>query len=79
VARKSLTPQAHPLRPCVEIISRGYHGDWNLRGRGIVLECAADREAVEVGHHQVEPNDINRLFERDSQALGPGESRRSLS
>lgn len=60
------------LEPAVAIggaVERGDHHDWNVVGGGIGLEAAADLEAVHVGHHDVEQDDV---------AFGAGTDRQRL-
>ena len=66
------------FHPITRLIERRHQDDRDMRGRGIVLETAADVEAIHPRHHDVEQNHIERRTSTDLQGLEPVARRTDL-
>ena len=53
------------------LVERGDHDDWDVRGRRIAFQPPADLEAVHVGHHHVEQHDIDLAVLAGLDGVGP--------
>jgi hypothetical protein len=61
--------QAHALGTSVEIVARRYHDNRDFSGSSFVFKRAADLEAIHIGHHQVEENNVHRMLAYKAQAF----------
>ena len=69
LVRKSSAPASRPAHAVGRLVERRDHDHRNVMGGRIVLEPAADLEAVHVGHHHVEQHDVAFRALADRQRL----------
>ena len=65
-------PDADARGAVVGVVQGGDHDDRNQVGLAVPLELVADGEAVKVGEHQVEQDEVGRVLADGGEDLAPG-------
>ena len=61
----------YAAKDTLHFIQRGYHDDRYVSLHGVLLHALEHPEAVQLGHHQVQQHDVERLAAEQVQGLPP--------